>query len=130
MEFKMNLENLNEVFSKLKNEYKIFAPTIVAGDGRFSDTDVIRYGEVSKIEDIEFEKKAQFSYKEVLLPIRQTLFFFTEKEIKEPDVDKKKTLIFLRSCDMHALKRIDDIYLRNGFVDKYYKELEIMLDLY
>ena len=123
MEFKMNLENLNEVFNELKNEYKIFAPTIMQGDGRFSDTDVIRYGEIDKVEDIEFERKAQFSYKEVILPIRQTLFFFTEKEVKEPDVDNKKTLIFLRSCDMHALKRIDDIYLRNGFVDKYYKVL-------
>ncbi|MGL4760872.1 MAG: anaerobic sulfite reductase subunit AsrA [Sarcina sp.] len=123
MEFKMNLENLNKVFNELKNEYKIFAPTVMVGDGRFSDTDVIRYGEIDKVEDIEFERKAQFSYKEVILPIRQTLFFFTEKEVKEPDVDNKKTLIFLRSCDLHALRRIDDIYLRNGFVDKYYKVL-------
>ncbi|MGL5765772.1 MAG: anaerobic sulfite reductase subunit AsrA [Sarcina sp.] len=123
MGFKLKFEDINHVFEKLQKEYKIYAPTIIKGNGRFSDTDVIRYGEINKIEEIEFEKKAQFSYKEVILPIRQTLFFFTEKEVKEPVVESKKLLIFLRSCDMHALKRIDDIYLRNGFVDKYYKEL-------
>lgn len=123
MGIKVSLKKLNDAFSELKKEYKIYAPTIVVGDGRFSDTDVIRYGEVSTVEEIEFEKKAQFSYKEVLLPIRQTLFFFTEKECKEPEIDDKKILIFLRSCDMHSLKRIDDIYLRNGFVDPYYKKL-------
>lgn len=123
MGIRVSLEKLNDAFSELQKEYKIYAPTIVVGDGRFSDTDVIRYGEVSTVEEIEFEKKAQFSYKEVLLPIRQTLFFFTEKECKEPEIDDKKILIFLRSCDMHSLKRIDDIYLRNGFVDPYYKKL-------
>lgn len=123
MGFRVDLESLNETFSELRKEYKIYAPTIVVGDGRFSDTDVVRYGKINKVEEIEFEKKAQFSYKEVLLPIRQTLFFFTEKECKEPEVDDKKILIFLRSCDMHSLKRIDDIYLRNGFVDPYYKKL-------
>lgn len=123
MGFRVNLESLNKAFAELKKEYKIYAPTVVAGDGRFSDTDMVRYGEVDKVEDIEFVKKAQFSYKEVLLPIRQTLFFFTEKECKEPEVDDKKIMIFLRSCDMHSLKRIDDIYLRNGFEDPYYKQL-------
>lgn len=123
MGFRVNLESLNKAFSELRKEYRIYAPTVIEGDGRFSDTNMVRYGEVSTVEEIEFEKKAQFSYKEVLLPIRQTLFFFTEKECKEPDVDEKKILIFLRSCDMHSLIRIDDIYLRNGFVDPYYKKL-------
>ena len=123
MGFRVNLESLNKAFDELRKEYRIYAPTVIEGDGRFSDTNMVRYGEVSTVEEIEFEKKAQFSYKEVLLPIRQTLFFFTEKECKEPDVDDKKILIFLRSCDMHSLVRIDDIYLRNGFVDPYYKKL-------
>ena len=47
----------------------------------------------------------------------------TEDEIKEPNVDEKSILIFLRSCDMHSLRRIDDIYLRNKFEDPYYKKL-------
>ena len=35
----------------------------------------------------------------------------------------KKTIIFLRSCDLHALKRLDDMYLHNGPADYYYHRL-------
>ena len=63
------------------------------------------------------------SYKETILPTRQTLFFFTDDECKEAEVDERPSLIFLRSCEIHSLKRIDDIYLRNGFEDVYYKKM-------
>lgn len=123
MGYKLNLENLNIALRELSKEYKIYAPKVLEGKGTFSDTDIVRYGEISKVEEIEFEKKSQFSYKEVILPITQTLFFFTEDEVKEASIEEKSLLIFLRSCDMHSLKRIDDIYLRNGFVDPYYEKL-------
>ncbi|AYE33548.1 anaerobic sulfite reductase subunit AsrA [Clostridium septicum] len=123
MGYKLNLENLNIALRELSKEYKIYAPKVLEGKGTFSDTDIVRYGEISKVEEIEFEKKSQFSYKEVILPITQTLFFFTEDEVKEASIEEKSLLIFLRSCDIHSLKRIDDIYLRNGFVDPYYEKL-------
>ncbi|MGL5379533.1 anaerobic sulfite reductase subunit AsrA [Clostridium sp.] len=123
MGYKFSLENLNNALKELSKEYKIYAPKVFEGKGTFSDTDIVRYGEISRIEEIDFENKSQFSYKEVLLPITQTLFFFTEDKVKEAEVEEKSLLIFLRSCDMHSLKRIDDIYLRNGFVDPYYKKL-------
>ncbi|GAB6167817.1 anaerobic sulfite reductase subunit AsrA [Clostridium carnis] len=123
MGYKFNIQDLNLALLELSKEYKIYAPKVLEGKGTFSDTDIVRYGEVSSVEEIEFNKKSQFSYKEVLLPITQTLFFFTENEVKEADVEEKSLLIFLRSCDMHSLKRIDDIYLRNGFEDPYYKKL-------
>ena len=37
-----------------------------------------------------------------------------------PEGPKKPVMIFLRACDLHALKRLDEIYLRNGFEDYYY----------
>lgn len=123
MGYKLNLENLNVALKELSKQYRIFAPKVLKGEGTFSDTDIIRYGEILKVEEIEFNRKSQFSYKEVLLPIRQTLFFFTEDQVKEAEVEEKAALIFLRSCDMNALKRIDDMYLRNGFEDIYYKKL-------
>lgn len=123
MGLKINVNNFNNTLKELSREYKIYAPLVFDGKGTFSDTDMIRYGEVSTIEEIEFNKKSQFSYKEVLLPITQTLFFFTEDKCIEPNEEEKGALIFLRSCDMHSLRRIDDIYLRNGFVDPYYKKL-------
>lgn len=123
MGYRLKVEEFNKGLQELSKKYKIYAPKVLEGKGTFSDTDIVRYDEISKIEEIEFDKKSQFSYKEVLLPITQTLFFFTENEIKEAEVEDKSILIFLRSCDMHALKRIDDIYLRNKFEDPYYKKL-------
>ena len=38
--------------------------------------------------------------------------------------NEEKILIFLRSCDMHAVRRLDEIYLNNGgFEDIYYKKI-------
>lgn len=123
MGYKLKVEEFNKGLQELAKKYKIYAPKVLEGKGTFSDTDIVRYGEISKVEEIEFDKKSQFSYKEVLLPITQTLFFFTENEVKEPEIDEKSILIFLRSCDIHSLKRIDNIYLNNKFEDPYYKKL-------
>ena len=76
MGYKLNLENMNLALNKLKKTYKIYAPKVFEGAGTFSDTDRVRYGEVSTIEEIEFNEKSSYSYKETILPIRQTLFFF------------------------------------------------------
>lgn len=123
MGYKVKLEKFDMALKELSKKYKIYAPKVFEGHGTFSDTNIVRYDEIAKMEEIEFIKKSQFSYKEVLLPISQTIFFFTEDECKEASVEEKSLLVFLRSCDMHALKRIDDIYLRNGFKDPYYKKL-------
>ncbi|MGL5152733.1 MAG: anaerobic sulfite reductase subunit AsrA [Clostridium sp.] len=123
MGYKFKVEDVNQGLKELSKKYKIYAPKVFEGAGTFSDTDRVRYGEVSTIEEIEFDKKSDFSYKEVLLPISQTLFFFTEDKMTEAKVEEKSLLIFLRSCDLHGLKRMDDIYLRNGFEDIYYKKL-------
>ena len=106
MGYKLNLENMNLALNKLKKTYKIYAPKVFEGAGTFSDTDRIRYGEVSTIEEIEFNEKSSYSYKETILPIRQTLFFFTEDDCKEAEVDERPALIFLRSCEIHSLKSI------------------------
>ena len=123
MGYKLSLENLNSVLKELSKEYKIYAPKVLEGKGTFSDTDIVRYDEIKTIEEVEFDIKSQFSYKEVLLPINQTLFFFTEDEVKEAKVEEKSLLVFLRSCDLNAVKRLDDIYLKNKYEDPYYKKL-------
>ena len=99
MGYKLKVEEFNNGLKELSKKYKIFAPKVLEGKGSFSDTDVVRYAEISKIEEIEFNK-SQFSYKEVLLHT-QTLFSYRNE--KEPE-DEKSILIFLRSCDIHSLK--------------------------
>lgn len=123
MGYKLNSEKFNDFLAAIGDEYKVYAPILLKGKGTFSDTDTVRYGQVSKVEEIEFNKKANFSPKEVILPITQTIFYFTEDSVTEPKVEDKKALIFLRSCDIHAVKRLDQIYLKNGAEDPYYKRL-------
>ncbi len=123
MGYRLTLENMNKLIVQLQKNSEVYAPKVFEGEGTFSDTDRIRYGKINKIEEIEFDKKSDFSYKEVLLPITQVLFFFTEDKVKEAEVEEKNLVVFLRSCDLHGVKRIDDIYLRNGFVDPYYKKI-------
>lgn len=116
-------EKMNAIFSDLSKDYLIYAPKRFVGDGTFTDIDTIRYGEITDLAEIEFAEKSDYSFKEVLLPISETLFYFTENEMKEADPPKKGAIVFLRSCDLHGLKRMDTIYLENGAVDNYYKRL-------
>ena len=123
MGYKIDVNNFNKALSELSQTYSIYAPKVFKGQGTYSDTDRVRYGEITSVEEIEFEAKSEFSYKEILTPISDTLFYFTEDEVKEADGPKKGAIIFLRSCDLHAVKRMDDIYLNNGFEDFYYKRI-------
>lgn len=123
MGFVVQEEMFNLLLEKWCNDFVIYAPKVFAGKGRFSDTDCIRYGEIHAAEEIVFDRKSDYSFKEILMPISQTLFYFTEGETKEADAPSKKAIIFLRSCDLHALKRLDDMYLNNGPADYYYHRL-------
>ncbi|MDO4339060.1 MAG: anaerobic sulfite reductase subunit AsrA [Eubacteriales bacterium] len=123
MGYRISRETADEIFVRLKQEYDIFAPRVFEGEGCFSDTDVIRYGKIDRLDEIEWKRRSDYSFKEALLPVNETLFYFTENETTVPSVTEKKRLIFLRSCDLHAVKRMDAIYLHNGPEDFYYKRL-------
>ena len=120
MKIKLDRANFDKGLGLLKSKYKILAPVTTPYKGVYSDTDLTKYEEINSIEEIEFNKKSNFSPKEVILPITQTLFYFTEKEYKTSDIDDKKLLIFLRACDINAVKRLDEIYLNNGIEKDYY----------
>ena len=116
-----NTEAASCLLENLKKEYDVYGPKRFPGDGCFSDTDTVRYGILDSLDDLVWDKKSDYSFKETLLPISGTIMYFTESSTRLPE-PKKKRLIFLRSCDLHALKRLDEIYLRNGAVDYYYQE--------
>lgn len=116
-------EGMNSVLKEWQKDYEIYAPVRLAGKGTYADTDIIRYQCISDWEEIVFDEKSRFSFKEVLLPVNQTLFYFTEDTVKEENPRQKGNLVFLRSCDLHAVKRLDEIYLNNGGEDYYYKRI-------
>ncbi|PAB59979.1 anaerobic sulfite reductase subunit AsrA [Anaeromicrobium sediminis] len=124
MGLKMNYKEFNNALEELSRNYKIYAPINMNGKGRFSGTDVVGYGEINKIEDAVFGLKSYYSPKEIVFPIRQTLFYFGDDEVKEPKVDDKDTIILLRPCDINGIERLDSIFLHNGtYEDIYYKKL-------
>ena len=120
MGYQLSKEKANEIFQQWSEKYDIFAPVVKVGEGCFSDTDIVRYEKVSCLDEIEWNKKSDYSFKEVLMAINETLFYFTEDQTIVPKGPEKDILIFLRSCDLHAVKRLDEIYLKNGFEDFYY----------
>ena len=123
MGYSIKKAKADAIFAELAKKYDIFAPKVFAGEGCFSDQDSIRYGKVTSLEEIEFERKSEYSFKEALLAIQENLFYFTEDQVTVPSISDKGILIFLRSCDLAAVKRIDQIYLNNGPEDFYYKRL-------
>ena len=60
------------LLNNLKKEYDIFAPKRYPGDGAYSDTDTIRYGIIESFEEIIWDRKSDYSFKEALLPISDT----------------------------------------------------------
>ncbi len=123
MGYTMSRANFNEVLMELGKTYRLYAPVKKIGEGRFTDVDVVRYDFVTSADEIEFDAKSDYSFKEMLTPLSQTLFFFTEDVTKEANQDTSDAIIFLRSCDLHAVKRLDDIYLHNGPADPFYQKV-------
>lgn len=123
MGYRFTEDGMKNVWEEWKKEYVLYAPLRMGGGNTFSDVDCIRYGVAESVGDVVFDRKSEYSFKEALLPLSETLFFFTEDQVKEADPPKKGAIVFLRSCDLHAVKRLDEIYLQNGCEDYYYKRL-------
>lgn len=124
MGYKVSFEQMNKIFDELQKDYEIWAPKRFEGRGRYSDTDIIKYSKIDAVEEIEFKEKSDYPAKEVLSPISQALFYFTEDEYRESTVNDKKLLIFMRPCDINAQHHQEKIYLGNGgFEDVYYKRM-------
>ncbi|WP_276796880.1 anaerobic sulfite reductase subunit AsrA [Fusobacterium gonidiaformans] len=114
MKLRLSVEEFDKGLEKLSKEFKIFAPKSFQDRGTYSDTDIVKYDVVNHFDEMVWDRKSNFSPKETILPINQVLFYFTEKEFSESKEEEKKILVFLRACDLNAVKRIDQIYLANG----------------
>lgn len=123
MGYILSQEAADRLIAALAESNRVYAPKCYPGGMPFSDLDCIRYGEIKSVDEIVFDRKSDYSFKEILTPLCQTLFYFTEQQVKEADPPEKGAVIFLRSCDLHAVRRMDQIYLNNGPEDFYYKRL-------
>jgi len=124
MSYKISLKDSEKLFAALSAKYDIYAPKRFAAQGRYSDTDIIKYAKVSSFAEIEHDKRSTYPMKEVIAPIQQALFYFTEDEYRASKVSEKPILVFARACDINAIKVQTRIYLGNGgFTDLYYKRM-------
>ena len=123
MGFRIDKAQMNQFMNDLSDRFDFYAPRRFAGGSIYADADCVRYGRVKSIDEVVFTEKASYSAREVVNPNAQTLLFFTEQEQKVADAPKKGRIIFLRSCDLNAMKRQDEMYLHNGPADYYYKRI-------
>lgn len=125
MGFRAGRAQMDALFNAWQAEgFTVVAPKLFAGTGRFSETDIVRYDAVTSIDEVVFDRRADYSFKEALTPIRQTLFYFAGESTTEAESPRAGgAVIFLRNCDRCALEALDDMYLKNGEEDFYYKRL-------
>ena len=67
MGYQLSKTKADGIFRQWAKKYDIFAPVVMEGEGCFSDTDIIRYVKVNSLDEIEWNKKSDYSFKEVLL---------------------------------------------------------------
>ena len=115
---------MDELMKSWKEDYHIYAPKVVKNRG-VKGKDVVRYQEIESISEIVLDRPSDFSAKEIYYPVMQTMFYFTETDCVESKVkDEKGLLLFLRPCDINAMQRLDNIFLKNGgHADVYYERL-------
>lgn len=124
MGYTLTAAQADAVFAAMRQEYKIYAPRRFAKQGRYSDTDIVRYAEVERFEDIVWQEKSDYPAKEVITPIQQAIFYFTEDEYRASKGPVKPILILARPCDINAQEIQAKIYAGNGgYDDLYYKRV-------
>lgn len=119
----INKKEAKSIFQNLSKGYKIIAPVKKIGKGRFSNTNLLTYDEVESLEEIEFFEKTYFSAKSFLFPIRETILEFRGNKTTEAKREISSTIIFLRACDINAIRVMDSHFLKNGeYEDTNYKK--------
>lgn len=114
----------NEILAKLRETYQIYAPKRFPKQGRYSDTDIVRYAEVKTLEEIVFDQKSDYPAKEALTPIQQAVFYFTEDEYRASKCSSRPILLFARPCDINVQEIQAKIYAGNGgYTDMYYERM-------
>lgn len=134
MGYVLKREGLDDALAALSKDYLLYAPVRKVGEGRFTDVDVVRYDFVTSASELELDAKSDYSFKELLTPLSKTLFYFTEDEVHEAGdlgapgapaqaADDRPVIVFLRACDLHAVRRLDQMYLGNGPTDTFYARI-------
>ena len=120
MGYFLTREQMEEVCQTMRTQayIKICSPKLMCGRvGRQE----VRYGEIRHLDEIVTERKSDYGPKELIYPVSQTLLYFRGSEVEvNPLKDERDMLIFARACDIHAIQRLDEIFMHNGGQTEYY----------
>ncbi len=120
MGYRLTTTRFDKYLTNLSETFDIYAPVVQKGKGMYSDTEVVGYGKITCFDEIVFDKKSYYSPKEVFYPIRETLFYFLNDELKEAPLDIRPIILFVRPCDINGIMRLDTMFLENGGIKDYY----------
>lgn len=124
MSYVLTAREADRVLAALAEKYGVYAPKRFPNQGRYSATDVIRYDKVASAGEIVWQEKSDYPAKEVINPIQQAIFYFTEDEYRASKAKEQPVLIFARPCDINAQKVQSRIFAGNGgFTDLYYARM-------
>ena len=113
--YQLKAADMDRLFADLEETYVIYAPVRIPAGGRYAGEDSVMYKQIHKYAEIEFRERSTYAMKEVITPITQTLFYFTDDEFRESKMEETRDiLVFGRACDINAMKIQDQIYLENG----------------
>ena len=120
MGYSLTAAQAEQVLAAIRRDYRVYAPKRFPKQGRYSDTDVIRYGEVEHAGEIVWREKSDYPAKEVISPIQQAIFYFTEDEYRASKGPQKPILLLARPCDINAQEIQAKIYAGNGGIEDFY----------
>ncbi len=129
--YSLDQEQARKIWNGLQTTYSIWGPVWKDNGSRFSGQEMATYSEVASFEELNFSQQTFFSPKELLFPVRETMFQVENNELVEARYEAKPILVFLRSCDIHAIMVMDAHYLAGPQPDLYYqrrrKNMKIVL---
>ncbi|MCC8142394.1 MAG: anaerobic sulfite reductase subunit AsrA [Lachnospiraceae bacterium] len=121
MGYYLTKEQVNDILEQLRGTTKVCAPKAITRRGRGKGKPEIRYGEIRDFSEIVFDQKADYGPKEIIYPVMQTLLKFAVTEVIVSELeDERDILILARPCDINAIRRLDQIFLKNGGNPEYY----------
>lgn len=117
MGYRLSYDRMDEIITELSSKYRIYAPRFDAQKKR------VRYGLIKSVKQIVTDRQSDYSPKEVFYPVSQVMFYFRDDSVEESELsDDREILIIARACDINAIRRQDNIFLKNGGTeDIFYK---------
>ena len=118
MGYRVDNSRMDHILKMLSEDYNIYAPGFDAQKKK------VRFRKISAVSEIIFDRQSDFSPREIYYPISQVMFYFKGDRADENlGSDEKGILIFARACDINAIRRTDNIFLKNGGTeDIFYKK--------